>query len=190
MGHDFTIDGETYALLRNNTAPSGLECVPGVEVVALVQEWAATRRFGALSWLGDGLGLTVWSPADVHALLRTIEDQLLALRPTLALYRKPRPVLDTGFPCDVVDLCDLAEGPPDLPTEEADHWIEIHLVDEAEQPITNERYRIELPDGKTQEGHTDGHGIVRIDPIFKAGNCRISLPDLADELIEDAAEAA
>ncbi|MCH9687132.1 MAG: hypothetical protein K0V04_37195 [Deltaproteobacteria bacterium] len=123
--------------------------------------------------------------AGLPALLDATTDLLRRGRVTLELSGHEPLGVDPHHPIDVEDLgslVDLAEGPPDLPSEAPEHWIEIRLVDEAEQPITNERYRIDLPDGKSQEGQTDGAGIVRIDPIYKAGHCRVQFPDLVEEL--------
>ncbi len=58
------------------------------------------------------------------------------------------------------------------------HWIEIEMVDEAEQPVVGEAYRVTLPDGKKVEGGLDEKGQVRIDGIKQPGWCRISFPNL------------
>ena len=63
--------------------------------------------------------------------------------------------------------------------EEEETWIEIELVDEADQPVVGERYWIRLPDGRTlAQGRTDENGIARVKGIKQEGECSICLPDL------------
>jgi len=69
-----------------------------------------------------------------------------------------------------------AEPPERITLDE--HWIEIRLIDMNDQPIANEEYRLELPDGSLVEKHkTDADGRARIDSI-DPGNCKISFPNL------------
>jgi hypothetical protein len=56
-------------------------------------------------------------------------------------------------------------------------WIEIELVDEEDQPVPGEEYRIELPGGKTVSGSLDFEGFAHIDGIER-GNCKITFPNL------------
>jgi N-acetylmuramoyl-L-alanine amidase len=58
------------------------------------------------------------------------------------------------------------------------HWIEIEMVDEAEQPVVGERYAIRLPDGKEVTGGLNAEGKVRLEGIEKPGNCGIKFPNL------------
>jgi hypothetical protein len=62
-------------------------------------------------------------------------------------------------------------------------WIEIELVDEDDQPVSGESYRIELADGKTEEGSLDEKGFARVDGIPK-GNCKVTFPNLDKEAWE------
>ena len=64
--------------------------------------------------------------------------------------------------------------------EEADEksWIEVQLVDEQDQPVRGERYRITLPDGTTvAQGRTDAEGLARVRGI-DPGTCQITFRDL------------
>jgi hypothetical protein len=64
----------------------------------------------------------------------------------------------------------LAEDPPRT-------WIEIELVDTANKPIPNQRYRIKLTDGDWREGVLDNKGRARFSDI-DPGNCDITFPDI------------
>jgi len=56
-------------------------------------------------------------------------------------------------------------------------WVEIELVDQFGKPVPNEPYSIELPDGTTSAGSTDGAGLARVEGI-DPGNCKISFTSL------------
>lgn len=63
-------------------------------------------------------------------------------------------------------------------------WIEIELVDEDEQPVPGERYRIILPDATTvAEGTTGSDGKAKVSGI-DPGTCKITFPDLDKEAWE------
>ena len=67
--------------------------------------------------------------------------------------------------------------------DEEKNWIEIKLVDENNQPIAGEKYRITLPDGRVEEGNLDGNGVARFDSI-DPGNCKIAFPELGMGTVE------
>jgi len=56
-------------------------------------------------------------------------------------------------------------------------WIEIKLVDENNDPVPGERYRIEMPDGKIAEGSLDQNGYAKVNRI-KPGTCKVTFPKL------------
>jgi hypothetical protein len=56
-------------------------------------------------------------------------------------------------------------------------WIAIWLVDEYDNPVPNESYRITLPDGSTVEGTVDSDGHARHDGI-NFGQCTVTFPNL------------
>lgn len=62
-------------------------------------------------------------------------------------------------------------------TEEEKTWIEIELVDENDEPVPGEKYRITLPDGRVAEGTLDVNGFARISGIAP-GTCQITFPNL------------
>lgn len=60
-------------------------------------------------------------------------------------------------------------------------WIEIELVDEQQQPVPGEKYRVTLPDGRTvAEGTLDEKGFARLEGI-DPGTCKITFPELDRE---------
>lgn len=65
------------------------------------------------------------------------------------------------------------EPPPPVETS----WIEIELVDEADQPVAGERYELKLPDGKIRRGTLDANGLARVEGI-PPGQCEVCFPNL------------
>lgn len=64
-------------------------------------------------------------------------------------------------------------------------WIAISLVGEDGEPIADEKYQIELPDGSLREGYLDAEGKARLDDI-PPGNCKVTFPELDQEAWEPA----
>jgi hypothetical protein len=56
-------------------------------------------------------------------------------------------------------------------------WIEIELKDGGDNPITDEKYILHLPDGQQRDGHLDENGYARIDNV-PPGKCTLEFPDL------------
>lgn len=79
---------------------------------------------------------------------------------------------------------------PHKPVDDDDEertWIEIELVDEDDQPVPGEKYRVTLPDGSTvAEGTLDQNGYARVDGIEEPGNCKVTFPNLDKEAWEKA----
>lgn len=68
-----------------------------------------------------------------------------------------------------------ADGPPKVKS-----WIEVQMVDEDDNPVPGQPYRIELPDGTVADGTLDEKGLARIEGI-DPGSCQISFPKLDSE---------
>ena len=64
-------------------------------------------------------------------------------------------------------------------------WVEISLVGEDGQPIPNEKYKVTLPDGSTEEGTLDANGVGRVEG-FEKGACKVTFPDLDKDAWEKA----
>jgi len=75
--------------------------------------------------------------------------------------------------------------PPQTKEEKAKKksWIEIELVDEENEPVPGEAYRITLPDDTVAEGTLDGKGRARVEG-FEQGTCKVCFPDLDEEAWE------
>ena len=71
------------------------------------------------------------------------------------------------------------------PDETKEHWIEIHIVDEADEPLAAEPFAITLPNGRVARGTTDKEGLARIDGI-DSGNCDICFTRLDEGAWEEA----
>jgi hypothetical protein len=86
------------------------------------------------------------------------------------------------------DTSEEAESPPnEAPAErvEPKTWIEILLLDMANQPIPGVRCTVTLPDGSTRETRLDTRGIARLDDL-DPGTCQVTFPDLDQEAWEPA----
>ena len=64
------------------------------------------------------------------------------------------------------------------PVEKETHWVEIQLLGEDGQPIPQEEFLVELPDGKRETGFLDGQGLARFSGLLTSGTCKVSFPQL------------
>jgi len=56
-------------------------------------------------------------------------------------------------------------------------WIEIEMVDEEDEPVPGEKYRITLPDDSVAESTLDEKGFARVEG-FPKGDCKVTFPDV------------
>jgi type VI secretion system secreted protein VgrG len=78
------------------------------------------------------------------------------------------------------------QQPTEEEKEKKKSWVEIELVDEDNNPIPGEKYKITLPDGKTvAEGTLDESGFARVDGI-DPGTCKVTFPNLDKDAWEKA----
>jgi type VI secretion system secreted protein VgrG len=61
--------------------------------------------------------------------------------------------------------------------EEEKTWIEIELLDEDDQPVAGEKYKVTLPDGSVKTGTLDENGFARVDGV-DPGTCKVTFPNL------------
>jgi hypothetical protein len=74
--------------------------------------------------------------------------------------------------------------PDDITATELE-WIEVQLIDEADEPIAGVAYRIELSDHSVRTGTTNGAGVLRYENI-PGGTCKLTFPGLDEEAWEAA----
>jgi type VI secretion system secreted protein VgrG len=77
------------------------------------------------------------------------------------------------------------EEKPHKQDEEKKSWIEIELIDEEDNPVPGEQYKITLPDGSVKTGTLDQNGFARVDGI-DPGTCKVTFPNLDKEAWEQA----
>ena len=70
--------------------------------------------------------------------------------------------------------------------DEEKHWIEIELVDEEDNPVPGEKYKVTMPDGSVAQGTLDQNGFVHIGGIKEGGTCQITFPNLDKDAWEKA----
>jgi len=70
------------------------------------------------------------------------------------------------------------EREPVEPVETELTWLEIELVDEADQPVAGEKYEVILPDGKIRRGTLDANGFARIERLPAEGEAQVCFPEL------------
>ena len=83
---------------------------------------------------------------------------------------------------------ETASFEPHKPTEEdieEKTWIEIELVDEEDNPVPGEKYRVTLPNDKVAQGTLDNKGFAHIGGI-DPGTCQITFPNLDKDAWEKA----
>src|SRR5215831_17491054 len=56
-------------------------------------------------------------------------------------------------------------------------WIAIRLIDEDDNPVPRERYRLQLPDMSELEGTLDDNGRAYVDNL-DPGICQVCFPDI------------
>jgi uncharacterized Zn-binding protein involved in type VI secretion len=71
-----------------------------------------------------------------------------------------------------------APGDPVQIVGSGTHWVSIELVDEMEQPVVGEPYRVRLPDGREASGALDGRGQAKITGLKNPGACEVTFPEL------------
>lgn len=71
----------------------------------------------------------------------------------------------------------IAPIPPKKAPAQQKTWIEIELLDDKGDPVANEPYKIQLPDGTTQEGSLNSRGRARLEGI-EPGSCEVTFPNI------------
>lgn len=61
------------------------------------------------------------------------------------------------------------------------YWLEIEMVDEADEPAQYIHYRVVTPGGEEIKGYLDDKGWARLNGLKESGEYRIAFPDLDRE---------
>ncbi len=155
-------------------------------------------------WLGSDASITLWCKGNfikldesgVTIVGKTVKinsggSTSIPMPDSPDVVEEPRSAATTEFGRNVrydvepqspepLDLDESAapDGPAEPRIEKEKSWIEIELVDEAGQPVPNERYEITMPDGTTiATGSLDENGLARV-AVSEPGTCQINFPAL------------
>lgn len=119
------------------------------------------------------LGTTIVYSAE-H-LLEVLREHVVAGR--VIITRERARTIDGDAGLDPTTLRRLAATPEDLADDQA-HSIAIQLIGEDDEPIAGVRYRLVDPEGRTVEGRTGPDGRAVVWGLARAGQCRVTFPDL------------
>jgi type VI secretion system secreted protein VgrG len=97
-------------------------------------------------------------------------------------YSKPKTVTDPI----VAKALDAPTHKDPTEDEEEKSWLEVELIDDADQPVAGEKVMVTLPDGKVYTGRTGPDGVLKVTGVEKGADCKITFPDLDKEAWEKA----
>ncbi|MEP0848526.1 MAG: type VI secretion system tip protein VgrG [Phycisphaerae bacterium] len=86
----------------------------------------------------------------------------------------------TETPLDIPTMPEPPE-PEEPEPEEEQTWAEFQLLDDDNNPVADEPYRVVLGDGTERTGSTDGQGLVRIENVKAGTSIKISFPNRGDD---------
>ncbi len=113
-----------------------------------------------------GLGHPLWD-MDNHEVIEAVA-RLLGANSLYLVAQRPFDY-DGAF---LLPAIEKEEEPEDEKKNEELDWIEIHLVDMDDQPITHEPMEILTPDGTSRKASTNAAGVLRLDNL-DSGDCEI-----------------
>ncbi len=112
-------------------------------------------------WLAHGEPALGWEPPaepDVLAWARDAEARDAELDERWSRPARAGAAADALYEAlGIVDLRALAETPID----EATHWVEVRIVDDADKPVRGARLVLIRPDGARERASTDDDGVAR-----------------------------
>lgn len=158
-GLTFQVGATTYRLRRvdQRARPQPEETpVPAAESRSILERASGTEAASLLPLLSTAL--FAWSGTTG----------------SLGLFRL-RPWSPAAPPDEPLPL-PLPKAKPPAPKKELS-WVEIHFQNESGEPISGQRYRLELPDKSVREGLVPKGGVLRLDGI-DPGSCRLSMVEL------------
>ncbi|MFH1747780.1 MAG: type VI secretion system tip protein TssI/VgrG [Planctomycetota bacterium] len=173
--HEVSMTYACKALAIKLEASTGIELKCGGSSIVLTPA-AIFIAGGPLVNINTGAGPPV---GPVMAMATTPEDPAAPIDADTAT-----PGSDTTYNAEAQEYEALEvevlpdEEVPEEPQEEVElTWIEIELVDEADQPCAGERFELKLPNDKIRKGTLDANGVARVDNI-PPGECQICFPKL------------
>lgn len=191
-GRRVVIDGETFLLVdRYDLRPATEERARRDIVQACLDEPAGRSRARRL--VEELTGGIMLGRSDIARELDRLlaRGQVIAVRERGTVRQLDAPALHDpargrGRPGadDPQDPGRPRPGRPDVPAgpDEPDEpvvkttWIEVHLVDDADQPVAGERVAIRFPDGSETQSYLDADGRYRLDGI-PTGTYQVCFPD-------------
>jgi hypothetical protein len=97
-------------------------------------------------------------------------------RGEVMIVAEPAQALNPGIATRGLEL--KVDPPPPAQKKKKVAWIAIELVDQDGEPVPDQPYKIELPNGSSRAGNLDSQGKARIEGIDPPGTCKISFPEL------------
>jgi hypothetical protein len=148
-----------------DSGPAGFEVLDpaaAAEVVRRIPPWELHRLHGLLERNG-----AFGHHGDALEELRTLVGF-----GRLLVARRDMPLGGGGPPSQPTDLADLASPREEIAQpKKVDTFAAFRLVDDAGNPIADQPYKLELPDGRSVDGKTGPDGHVQVDDVTQRGNC-------------------
>ena len=173
--HDVTMVYALKALGVKIEASTGIELKCGGTSIVLTPA-AIFITGGPLVNINTGSGPPVTAPTAKATSPTKPEDPAIA--------DKSDPGKDVSYGAEPAEYEPLeaaaAEGAPpveETAEQEKKSWIKIRLKDEADRPVSGEKYRVTTADGSVKEGALNAEGRAHITNIAP-GTCQICFPDL------------
>jgi hypothetical protein len=180
-----TVDGEAYLCVRGGAAitPDGYERLSDSEQRRVLWALGASgdaHRLARVAELSRPWGGESYEPEAIASSLAEEIDRGYASFTVFREHRTPQ----AGLPAVERDAPSLSDLLPPQTQEDTWHWVEIEIVDPDDVPVPGLDVAIELPNGDVRRARTDSRGLLRIDQVRDAGDCKITFPDLAGGTIE------
>ncbi|WP_284614880.1 hypothetical protein [Aquabacterium humicola] len=158
------VDAREWSRLHGSTDSERYRVLPRAEAAALMARIAAWPMLShdEATAVGEGIGLLPahWRP-------ERSEDGLLLVR-----------IVDRTFNSAVSQAAEAVTPSQMSQATEEEHWIQIALLDDQDQPVPNQAYKIELPDGAIREGRLDADGKAYVGGLKTGGACKVCFPQI------------
>lgn len=170
--HTFPFEGDRFRIVSapewaqlQGSDDERFQVVPSDQARALMTRLAAssTLSLDESQAVAEAVPLLpeVWRPAQARS-------GILLIRIVHQIWQ-----LASESSADVATPSQLAGRQP-----EQDHWIQITLLDDTDQPVPNQAYKVELPGGEIREGRLDAQGLAYIGGLKVGGSCKVCFPQI------------